>query len=533
MIDPFRNLDGRKSLALIICVSLIVTVGFGVLRGQDFNWDQRNYHIGVAHLLYQDRFWSSVTPAGVQSYFNPYLHQIQYFGIRHLPPIVFGILLSVVQSLGFILAGVACLIIARSPAHGFEQREKNLLGLLGFALCMLAPIALSMAGTTFIDLVTAVPIIAAYTLLLARDQVGLMRAAVFAGLLIGMATALKLTNGVFAFGVLGFALAGTDSWRQRLWWLLLGAFAVFTAFLAVGGAWQLELWQRFQNPFFPFFNNLFHSPDVPAMAGRDTRFLPQSILDIWRFPLYWVTGGSPVESIAAPSSELPIGDARWIFVTFEAVPLLAGLAWTRDWRKRWLADPASGLVFAVLIAYLLWLGLFGIHRYMVVIEILCGAALLVLAIQFSRRLVRIGLLTGLTLVSLGIIEVPNWGRAPWNAQWYGINAQPLDVKGPTIAFLTGVPTFYLAASFPANVRFVGLTGAFDFSAEADTSLARQLKQELSDPPGTRIIVIDQGSQPEFVTQTLRSHGLIATTRCQNFMVSQEAFRLCDVEQIGN
>lgn len=235
MIDPFRNLDGRKSLALIICVSLIVTVGFGVLRGQDFNWDQRNYHIGVAHLLYQDRFWSSVTPAGVQSYFNPYLHQIQYFGIRHLPPIVFGILLSVVQSLGFILAGVACLIIARSSAHGFEQREKNVLGLLGFALCMLAPIALSMAGTTFIDLVTAVPIIAAYTLLLARDQVGLMRAAVLAGLLIGMATALKLTNGVFAFGVLGFALAGTDSWRQRIWWLLIGAFAVFTAFLAVGG----------------------------------------------------------------------------------------------------------------------------------------------------------------------------------------------------------------------------------------------------------------------------------------------------------
>lgn len=533
MTDPFRNLDGRKSLTLIICVSLIATLGFGVLRGQDFNWDQRNYHIGVAHLLYQDRFWSSIAPAGVQSYFNPYLHQIQYFGIRHLPPIVFGILLSVAQSLTFILAGVACLIIARSSAHGFERREKNVLGLLGFALCMLAPIALSMAGTTFIDLVTAVPIIAAYTLLLARNRVGLNRAAVLAGVLIGMATALKLTNGVFAFGVLGFALAGSESWRQRLWWLLLGGVATFVAFLAVGGAWQLELWQRFDNPFFPFFNNLFFSPDVPATAGRDTRFLPQSILDIWRFPIYWVTGGSPVEGIAAPSSELPIGDARWAVVTFGAVALLAGLVLNRDWRKKWLADPASGLFFAVLIAYLLWLGLFGIHRYMVAIDILCGAAILVMALQFPRPRIRIGLLTGLTVVSLGIIEVPNWGRAPWTAQWFGINAQPLDVNGPTIVFLTGVPTFYIAASFPANVRFVGLTGAFDLSAEADTSLARQLRQDLNDLSGLRIMVVDQGSQPELATQILRSHGLIATTRCQNFNVARETFRLCDVEKIGN
>lgn len=56
-----------------------------------------------------------------------------------------------------------------------------------------------------------------------------------------------------------------------------------------------------------------------------------------------------------------------------------------------------------------WLGRSGIYRDMVGIDIFCGVALLVLAIQSPHPRIRVGL----TVVSFGTIEGPNWGRYPF------------------------------------------------------------------------------------------------------------------------
>ena len=126
------------------------------------------------------------------------------------------------------------------------------MALLGFALCVMTPIVLSEAGTTFIDFVTALPVLGAYALLITRHGVlGPVRSAILAGVLLGLATALKLTNGVFAFGVTGFVLAGRDSFRHRIRWLVTCGLSAVAGFLLVGGAWQLGLWERFGNPVFP------------------------------------------------------------------------------------------------------------------------------------------------------------------------------------------------------------------------------------------------------------------------------------------
>jgi hypothetical protein len=61
-----------------------MTILYATARGQDFNWDQQYYHIGILFLLAHATFWESVAPAGVQSYFNPYVIEIQWFAIRHL-----------------------------------------------------------------------------------------------------------------------------------------------------------------------------------------------------------------------------------------------------------------------------------------------------------------------------------------------------------------------------------------------------------------------------------------------------------------
>jgi hypothetical protein len=519
--------------ATVILGSLAITLWYALARGQDFNWDQTNYHLSMPFLLAHQTYWSSIAPSGIQSYFNPTVLQLEYFGLTRLNPVVFVIILAALQSTTFMIAGFICLDVAGSargqPIDGDARRVW--LGLLGFALCLMAPMALSEAGTTFIDLVTAVPVAAAYGLLLVRDRwLNAAIAALLAGALIGLAAALKLTNVVFALGVAGFALAGPDRPRQRLKWVVLCGVSAILAFLAAGGSWQFAVWQRFGNPFFPYYNNIFHSPDVPSAALRDGRFLPHSVLDVWRYPLYWLLGGSPTSATASPSSELHLADARWAVVTFGTVAFLGALALLPRWRRDRLAEPATGLFFAIVIGYLAWLTEFGIHRYMAPLDVLCGTAVLYLAMQIRLPRLGLGLLAGIAIVSWKVLAVPDWGHWPWKGRWQGVDPSPRDFGRASIVFLTDKPIAYVAASFPADARYVGVYGDFDLRSNNSTGLTRQLKQELAGSPDARLKEVDRGSTPEASAAILTSYGLTVTPNCQQLRMPDETLRVCDVER---
>lgn len=542
--------------AAVISIAVVVTVWYAVARGQDFNWDQQNYHIGISFLLAHGTFWDSIEPAGIQSYFNPYVQQAQFFAMQHLSPICFAVLLAVLQSLAFMMAGLICADIA-PPALGWKVLP---LSLLGFALCLMAPMSLSEAGTTLSDLLTAVPVLAAYAVLLTRGRwLGFASSGSLAGVLLGIATALKLTNGLFAVGVAGFALAGRDSPRQRLGWALMCAVAAMLAFVAVGGSWQLGLWERFGNPFFPFYNNIFHSPDFDLTALRDERFPAHSVFDIWRYPLYWLLGGRPIPGswhyplfywllggvgpspgIATPSSELAFRDARWIVAVAGGTLFLAALLVFRRWGSRRLAEPATGLFFAFAVDYLVWIFDFGYTRYLLPLEILCGAIILFLALLVAPYSLRLGMLLAMAVLSWRMLFVPDNGHVPWRPYWQAINPMPRDFGGPAIVFLTGKPSSFVAASLPSDARYVGIYGVeiygdfvykgFDMLAGNNTQLTRQLKQELASAPNVRLKVIDEDTTSIDSAAILASYGLRVTNQCETLQIADKHFRICDVER---
>lgn len=520
-----RNARRLLHPAIVVSTALGVTIWFAVARGQDDNWDQLNYHIGIPFLLAHGRFWDSIDPAGIQSYFNPYVLQAQFFAMRHLGGMEFAIGLAVAQSLAFMVAGLICATIARPAGRNWGLA----LGLLGFALCLMAPVALSEAGTTFIDLVTAVPVLAAYALLLTRGRwLGPTLSGALAGALLGVAAALKLTNGIFALGAAGFALAGPDTWRQRLRWLLACGTAMVLAFAVVGGRWHLELWERFGNPFFPFYNEIFRSPSFVAATFHDTRFLPHSVLDIWRYPLYWFFGGSPTPGVGSPSSEVAFRDVRWVVAVPGGTVLVLALATFRRWGRRRLTEPATGLFFAFAVGYLVWLAEFGVHRYMPPLDILCGAVILTFAMMIPPRSLGLGLMVAVTCLSLGVMDVPDWGHLPWLPYWQSINPKPLDLGGPSIIFLTEKPSSFIAASLGGDARYVGLYEDFGLRNGANTYFARQLEQELSSMPGVQLKEVDRGAIPAVSAAILASYGLIATNRCKALTIAGEKFRICEV-----
>jgi hypothetical protein len=131
-------------------------------------------------------------------------------------------------------------------------------------IAAVGPMTLSEVGTSFADILTALPVIAGCTLILCADD-GHRQRYLFAGLLLGAAVGLKLTNVVYAVGAAAAVLAAT---RPLLATISLGIGGALGA-LATGGAWSLMLWQEMGNPIFPLFNGVFQSREV----------MPSNIMD--------------------------------------------------------------------------------------------------------------------------------------------------------------------------------------------------------------------------------------------------------------
>src|SRR5262249_41014709 len=122
-------------------------------------------------------------------------------------------------------------------------------------------------------------------------QYGLL---LLAGTLLGMSMGLKLTNCMF---VLGLAVAWLWRFNFSVRYFgggIMAGLGIILGFLIVDGWWAWRLWTEFQNPLFPFYNEIFKSPmikhiftNTPAWAAAD---------DMWEvlvYPFRWVLGIPP------------------------------------------------------------------------------------------------------------------------------------------------------------------------------------------------------------------------------------------------
>jgi len=499
---------------------------YAVRRGQDANWDQLNYHLSSAFLLLHGTFWDSIAPSGIQTYLNPLILIPEYLVIRALPPLAAVITIVAVQAMAFVLAARICLRIA-----GPEQGAGGYVtAFLGFVLCLVSPMALSEAGTTIVDLIGAIPVLLAYLLLLTRDDAQAPRhACLIAGLLLGVAAGLKLTNAVFVIGAPAFFLAGPTPPRRRIAGVVQLAFGVASGFLVVAGWWHLALWRRFHNPIFPYANNIFRSPDYPPVALRDGRFLPTSAWDIVLYPYYWLVGGSPTPGLLSPASETDPKDARFALALVGAPVAFAVAVFRRPRISSLLARPETGLLLACAVDYVVWLFTFGILRYLVPVEILCGAVLLVLTGWAVAGRRRNWLLLALIVLAVTRLHVASWQRVPWQSHWGTIAPAPLPLPGRPLIFLTFEPSAFLALSLPIDARYVNLDcREFNLCEPDDTTLARQLRADLeAAPPYTLYVVIPGGSSAPNLSG-LAAYGLRLGTQCQSLAFVEKVYLICNV-----
>lgn len=467
-------LDGAAAPRWCACV-LPLLAGLVALRlGQDVNWDLQNYHLYNPHALLHGRIGQDLAPAQWQSYFNPTIDLLYYGLARTLPAPLAGFLMGALHGLNFVLA----LAIARRVLGAAARRVAVLLALAG----CLAPGFLSELGNTMGDNLSALFVLGALLVLLRHwDALAAPRwraaaVALAAGAAMGIGSGLKLTNAVYALALCAALLSLGGSPWQRL--RRAGAFGVgvLAGIGVAAGHWYWRMWTVFGNPLFPQFNDIFRGPLAAPIGIGDTGWIPRGIGEKLLWPFIFTRHPERV-------IELPLHQLIWplLYLAFLAlgVAALAGALRRPANSVAAASTPQARLLLCFFaLAYLVWLNLFGIYRYLVPLELLAPLALWLIAQRLLPARVAPRAAGALLLVAaLAAYPFVSWGHVGWAQAAFRADvpafAQPAQSMVLTVH--GDPPMGWVVTFFPDQLAVVALGSGFPespaFRARVDAMLA--------------------------------------------------------------
>lgn len=364
-----------KGYDFIILFSLMIIGGIICLfLGQDANWDLANYHYYSVWALFHGRIGFDIMPCGIQSYFNPLIDFPFYLLVKffnNMPHLI-----SFIQSFWW---GIAVFFGYKIASLIYNGKFKIWLRVFSVAIGASGVLSILEVGMTFGDLNIAALVLAAMFLILKNifNEPSRQRTltVLFAALLLGFALGLKTNASMAIVGLLISVVIFRKKipHTKKMLILLIGGILLGT--LATGGGWYAYIWQKFGNPFFPFYNDFFKSPLAEFVNHIDTRHLPKSAFDFIFYPILWTVHKGENYVL-----EFPFTDYRHIALFF-AVPLIFWFHkfYTQRNKRFKIAlkeyvnvDLFNFLTMFLTATYLFWLKTSATLRYLQFIEIISG-----------------------------------------------------------------------------------------------------------------------------------------------------------------
>lgn len=465
-------------IAIKILPFLIGAVVFGCISlflGQDASWDLKNYHFYNPYEFLNNLHKFHILAAQTANFYNPLLDIPFYLIVQTLKPMHAGFVMGAIHGLNL---GVLFLLCHECLA-GLETAKRLSLSFLLAIAGMLGAISISEVGTFFHDNVVSLFVLSAlYLLIKNMDFISTKRnfkvfAFIFAvGVLAGIGPGLKQTTAIFAVGLCSAIFFLKIDLKQRF--LLAFAFGcgVIAGFLAFSGHWMYKLWTEYQNPLFPYYNHLLKAPMATIGDYKDGRFLPQNWAETLLFPFIFTKNPNRV-------SESIFFDLRWTLcysLSFTCLLWVLAKKILKLIRKtpanviefpqihRNLSDPARRrfVFWFIAVAYLAWLKMFSIMRYLAGLEMLMPLAiLLVLDGCLEKKSLKIWVSVGLIAVCMVTVKPADWERVSWADSFFGIDAPKLERPDKSIVLLTGhAPISYTIPFFPEKTRFIRIQSWF-------------------------------------------------------------------------
>lgn len=513
------------------CALLAVMTSYHL--GKDMGWDTLDYHLYLGFSGLHDRFGQDYFASGSQAYFNPYALAPFYLLVTSgLTALQAASVLALIQSAILWLTYELAMIVA--PKDG--PRVRIAFGICAVALAALNPVLLNQFGSSATDITTAEIVLGGWLLLAGAIRTPSAARVAFAGLILGCAAALKLTNSFHAVsaGVLLFFLP--MGWSRKLRHGALFVAAGVVGFVIIAAPWSVRLVQHFGNPMFPLLNGLFRSPEFFTSQTMDYRFVPTSLGVALSRPFEMVL---PINLVQV---EWAAPDARYALFLALAIAFLVAGAWKYLRENKMRAErpqgPSSGRVLLALgcgflVDWMLWLRESANGRYF--IPAACIVAVLCVAVIFqlfsARPRVRNYLLAGVFLVQAFQLHAGTQypERLPWTDRpWFDVSVpQPLASRS-ALYFNIGVQSYAFLAPFLApGSGFVNLDGDYTLGPDgANGAEIAGLIRKYS--PHLRILVRDTRGDParhhdvagvDAINDALMPFGLqVVPTRCVRIVV---------------
>jgi hypothetical protein len=286
------------------------------------------------------------------------------------------------------------------------------------------------------------------------------------------------------------------------------------------------LW-LYGNPLLPMMNTVFQSPYWELSSVRDTRFLPKTMVDVLFYPWEWA-----VNSQYSIVSEVPFRDIRI------ALAMSLGMFIWAKWgiyryagQRVTMAVPSSvrAVVIFGLVAYCIWLLLFGIYRYLLPLEMLSGLFVVLALGALLARPTIWTLAAVAAAVACMVTTVPlEWGHRPFGNRYVEVSAPTLP--SDTLVVLVGdEPVSYLIPFMSPDIIWVGLLNNF-LSPDQQNLLVRR-ERDLISSHKDHLMVLKSGTAPEVVSKVLAAFGLAAEDgNCKSIFtnLNDQPYKLCQV-----
>ncbi len=476
----------HKLPRLALAILVLFPFAYGLLSlwmGQDANWDLRNYHWYNGYALVNHRFDFDLLPSQTPFFYNPLLDAAWYLFASHVPAWLASFTLSAIQGLNFILL----FALARAVIDPVVRR-RDALALLIAALGMLGGGWLAELGTVFYDNILSLGIFGSALAVikinkaLRWNQGKFWLFWVLAGIPIGLGTGIKLPAATFCVGLCGAILL----WRAPVADRLARAFA-FGIGVAIGmsatlGFWAWHLWVHYQNPLFPYFNNVFHSPLTDATSARDDQFIAPG----WHkliFPFTWTLNPLKVGEVPFRDIKLPL-----LYILLPLAVLARFII--RKPAPRLTTDGGSYLLWVLVIAYACWLLMFSIYRYAVPLEALAALGLFLALdrLPLAPRS-KIASFIIVAVVSLATIQVANWGRTGFGDHFIEVKMPVIEDSANTMVLMAGFqPYSHVLSAFPPEMPVLRLVSNFA-SPQQDKAMNQVIRQRLADWHGKLALLL--------------------------------------------
>lgn len=445
-------------------ILLFGMLGCGLLAiyfGKELNWDLANYHYYNPISFFQSRwnkdYWP---PTLIHVHFTPTLDFLTYFLIHYFPPMTAVFLLGALHGINFwLIYAIAYLL----------TNKKIILSLLLAGLGLYGPTALAGIGSfqhdNLVSLFVLSFILCQVKLwqVYASDKAFSYPLFLFSGLILGIGVGCKLTTGLFIPAYVLSLTCLSLSWRFKLKLISLFSVTVTVGIILSSGYWMLFLWQQYQNPIFPLWNGIFHSPYFPSVNWHDQRFLPKTLSQVLFFPFYF--------SLDGRTNDVPFRDFRFA-ICYALVIAFVLQSIVNKLLKRKINGSLVMTWFLLffIFSYLFWQSYFSIMRYIVVLEMLAPLLIYLLLTTLIPDKIIAFSFASLSLFFIAITLIPaSMIRAPWyktdyfNVKLPGIvalNQQAQTVLTPFPAYALQThprPQLYLIPFFPKHWRFIGIS----------------------------------------------------------------------------